>query len=303
VESFYGTKKDVIVLDEESEQNTYAECLLRTLSTVPGDPNGAILMSYMPILGMTELTKSFLTAPEDGPKKLITATWDDAPHLSKEACAELWKSIPPHEIEARTQGRPTLGSGAVYPISEADIVVDDFKVPDYWSRAHGMDVGWNKTAAIFGAHDRDNDVAYLTSEHYREQAEPIAEGIKARGVWIPGFIDPAANGRSQIDGQQLFQIYRNLGLKLRSARNAREAGIYAVWMRLSTGKLKIFRSCKNWFDEFRIFCRDENGNIIAENKFHLMAATRYLLLGSMSRWIVKPIPKAEAPPPIIGIWG
>jgi phage terminase large subunit-like protein len=305
VESFYGTKKDVIVLDEEPEQKIYAECLLRTLSTVPGDPNGAILMSYMPILGMTELTKSFMTAPEDGPKKLITATWDDAPHLSKEACAELWKSIPPHEVEARTQGRPTLGSGAVYPISEADIVVDDFKVPDYWPRAHGMDVGWNKTAAIFGAHDRDNDVAYLTSEHYRGLAEPIihAEGIKARGAWIPGFIDPAANGRSQIDGQQLFQIYRNLGLKLQSARNAREAGIYAVWMRLSTGKLKVFRSCRNWFDEFRIFCRDENGNIIGEQKFHLMAATRYLLLGSMSRWIVKPVPKAEARPPVIGIWG
>ena len=184
-------------------------------------------------------------------------------------------------------------------------MVDDFKVPDYWPRAHGMDVGWNKTAAIFGAHDRDNDVAYLTSEHYRGQAEPIihAEGIKARGAWIPGFIDPAANGRSQIDEQQLFQIYRNLGLKLQCARNAREAGIYAVWMRLSTGKLKVFRSCKNWFDEFRIFCRDEDGNIIAENKFHLMAATRYLLLGPMSRWIVKPVPKAEAPPPRIGIWG
>lgn len=96
------------------------------------------------------------------------------------------------------------------------------QVPDYWPRAHGMDVGWNKTAAIFGVHDRDNDVAYLTSEHYRGQAEPNihAEGIKARSEWIPGFIDPGANGRSQIDGQQLFQIYRNLGLNLRKADNA-----------------------------------------------------------------------------------
>jgi hypothetical protein len=131
-------------------------------------------------------------------------------------------------------------------------------------------------------------VAYLTSEHYRGMAEPIvhAEGIKARGSWIPGYIDPAANGRSQIDGQQLFKIYAALGLKLQFAQNAREAGIYAVWIRLSTGKLKVFRSCENWCDEFRIFCRDENGNIINEKKFHLMAATRYLLLGSMNRWIV-----------------
>jgi phage terminase large subunit-like protein len=89
VESFYGTKKDVIVLDEEPEQGIYPECLLRTLSTVPGEPSGTTLVYYMPLLGMTELTKSFLTAPDDGPKRLITATWDDAPHLTKEACAEL----------------------------------------------------------------------------------------------------------------------------------------------------------------------------------------------------------------------
>ena len=53
-----------------------------------------------------------------------------------------------------------------------------------------------------------------------------------------------------------------------SAENAREAGIYEVWMRLSTGKLKVFRSCRNWLDEFRIFARDENGKIINEQKFH-----------------------------------
>ena len=90
------------------------------------------------------------------------------------------------------------------------------------------------------------------------------QSIESNGR-IPGYIDLAANGRS-------------------------------------TGKLKIFRSCKNWFDEFRIFCRDKNGNIINENKFHLMASTRYLFLRSMNRWIVKPAPKAESRPEV-GIWG
>lgn len=292
VESFYGTKKDVIVCDEEPDQTIYAECLLRLLATVPGEPNGILLVSYMPLLGMTELTKSFISAPADGPKKLITATWNDAPHLSRETREELYKSIPPHEREARTEGRPTLGSGAVYPVPESDIVIDDFQVPPHFFRGFGFDVGWRKSAAIWGAYDRDNDVAYLTSEHYRGQAEPVihAEAIKARGEWIPGFIDPAANGRSQVDGSQLLQIYLNLGLRLQMARNAREAGIYAVWSRLSAGKLKVFRSCRNWFDEFRIFVRDQNGHIINEQDFHLMAATRYLLLGSIEGWATKPVP-------------
>ncbi len=307
VESFYGTKKDVIWLDEECEQKIYAECLLRTLATVPGEPNGMILVTFTPLWGMTELAKDFIRAEEGSPKRLITATWDDAPHLSKATRDELYKSIPPHEREARTEGRPMLGSGAVYPVPESDITVNDFEIPDYFPRGYGMDVGWSKTAAIWGAWDRDNDVAYITGEHYRGQAEPVihAEAIKARGNWIPGFIDPAANGRSQVDGQQLMQIYLKLGLKLRNADNARESGIYTVWSRLSTGKLKVFRSCRNWFDEFRIFARDENGKIINEQKFHLMAATRYLFLGSMTRWIAKPqrATGRELPPPHIGIWG
>ena len=264
VESFYGTRRDFVWLDEECEQKIYAECLLRTLATVPGEPNGMILVTFTPLWGMTELAKDFIRAEEGSPKHLITATWDDAPHLSKATRDELYKSIPPHEREARTEGRPMLGSGAVYPVPESDIVINDFEIPDYFPRGFGMDVGWSKTGVLWGAWDRDNDVAYITGEHYRGQAEPVihAEAIKARGNWIPGFIDPAANGRSQVDGQQLMQIYLKLGLKLRNADNARESGIYTVWSRLSTGKLKVFRSCRNWFDEFRIFARDENGKII-----------------------------------------
>jgi len=246
--------------------------------------------------GTTELAKDFIQAEEGSQKRLITATWDDAPHLSKATRDELFKSIPPHEREARTEGRPMLGSGAVYPISEAEIVVSDFAIPQHYIRAYGMDVGWQKTAAIFGAWDRGNDIVYLSGEHYRGQAEPPihAAAIKARGK-LRGFIDPAANGRSQIDGQQLFKIYRTLGLDIYSAENAREAGIYTVWMRLSTGRLKIFKSCRNWLDEFRTFARDENGQIMSEQKYHLMAATRYLLLGSMQRWAVPPTAAPSRP--------
>jgi hypothetical protein len=46
--------------------------------------------------------------------------------------------------------------------------------------------------------------------------------------------------------------------------------------------------------EFRIFARDQNGKIINEPKFHLMAATRYLLLDSMNNWRPQQ-PKAQRP--------
>ena len=72
--------------------------------------------------------------------------------------------------------------------------------------------------------------------------------------------------------------------------------MYAVWTRPSTGRLKVFRSCKNWLDKFRIFARDENGTIVNEAKFHLQAATRYLLLDTLSNW--RPAkPKEQKPLP------
>jgi hypothetical protein len=109
-------------------------------------------------------------------------------------------------------------------------------------------------------------------------------------------VDPASNASSQVDGQRLLQIYRGLGLSLQTADNAREAGIYAIWTRLSTGRLKVFRSCGNWLDEFRIFARDENGQIMNEAKFHLQAATRYLLLDTLSNWRAAQ-PKPQKPMP------
>ena len=42
-------------------------------------------------------------------------------------------------------------------------------------------------------------------------------------------IDPAARGRSQVDGTRLIEQYSALGLALEPPKNAVEADIYAVW--------------------------------------------------------------------------
>jgi hypothetical protein len=225
-------------------------------------------------------------------KKVVSCTWDEVPHLTKKQKADLWGSVPPYQREARSKGVPTLGIGAIYPVPESDIVVDDFPIPSHFPRGFGMDVGWKRTAGIWGAHDREANVVYLTSEHYRGQAEPSvhAEGFKARGLWIPGVIDPAARGRSQVDGQRLLEIYKDLGLNLECADNSREAGIQQVWERLSSGRLKVFRSLKNWLAEYRIYRRDEHGAVVKDDD-HLMDATRYLIMSGLGRMIVKPVEK------------
>jgi hypothetical protein len=177
--------------------------------------------------------------------------------------------------EARTKGVPSLGAGAIYPVPEDAIVCDVFSIPDYFPQCYALDVGWNRTAAIWGAHDTQTDIVYLYSEHYRGDAEPPvhAAAIRARGTWIPGVIDPAARGRGQKDGKRLLDDYIALGLEtLVPADNALEAGIYAVWTRLSTGRLKVFRTLTNWLAEFRFYQRDEKGRVKDGQADHLMDA-------------------------------
>ncbi len=223
-------------------------------------------------------------------KSVVIATWDDAPHLSEAQKTAFFKTIPPYQRDARTKGIPVLGSGRIYPIPEEDIVVADFALPKHFPRAFGLDVGWNRTAAVWLAQDRDSGVGYLYSEHYRAEAEPAvhAQSIRARGAWIPGVIDPAAHARSQDDGTQLLADYRDLGLDLEPAISAVEAGLLECWQLLSDGRLKVFASLANWRQEFRLYHRDDKGRVVKKMD-HLMDAMRYLILSGRERLRLPPV--------------
>jgi hypothetical protein len=207
------------------------------------------------------------------------AGWDDVPHISPQEKAELLKSIPPHQIDARTKGVPMLGSGAIYPVDERSIAIQPFAIPRYWPRGYGMDVGWNFTAAVWCAHDTETDIIYVYDVYKGEKAEPSihADAIKKRGTWIPGDVDPAARQRSPKDGEQLLELYTSLGLDLSPANNAVEAGVNEVWQRMSTGRLRVFEHLHDFWQEFRIYRRNERGQIVKVHD-HVMDALRYRVM-------------------------
>lgn len=295
-ESFQGTEQDFVWLDEEPPADVYEECLTRTATT-----GGLMLLTFTPLSGLSDVVLLFLPggdvrerADEVASRYVVLATWDDVPHLDERTKAMLYASYMPFQRDARTRGIPALGSGAIYPVPESDVVVADFEIPAHWPRCYGLDVGWNRTAAIWGATDRETSTTYLYSQHYRGEAEPIvhAGAIRARGDWIPGAIDPASRGRGQKDGDQLVELYRGFGLNLHHADNAVEAGIYDVWTLLSAGKLKVFASCADWLTEFRIYRRDDKGKIVKQND-HLMDATRYLVRTGRDLAVTKPVSKRD----------
>lgn len=65
-EAFQGTKQDRIHLDEEPKLEIYTECLLRLMSTVPGESNGTLALTETPLLGVSDLMITFM--PELSPE-------------------------------------------------------------------------------------------------------------------------------------------------------------------------------------------------------------------------------------------
>lgn len=239
-------------------------------------------------------------------KVAVMVSWEEVPHLSEAAKASILAGIPPWQRDSRTKGVPQLGAGAIFQIPEADVVIADIEIPKFWPRGYALDVGWNRTAALWGAKDPETGRVVIFNEYYRGQAEPSvhAAAIKSRGAWMPGVVDPAARGRGQADGLKLSELYADLGLDLEPAINARESGIYTVWEALSTGQLKIFRSCVNTMNEYRLYRRNEKGDVVKSND-HLMDCLRYLIMSGVERFKVEPTPRADgmpwhywAPPPV-----
>lgn len=224
---------------------------------------------------------------------LVGATWDDAPHLSDDAKADLWASIPPYQRDARSKGIPQLGAGAIYPVAESDVRIKDFEIPKHWPRAFGMDAGGGAkpTAAVWAARDNEAQVVYIYSVYKRESAEPSihSAAIKARGIWIPGVGDCAALIMTEHDKEQLIRVYQNLGHDLTYPDKSVETGIQETWELLSSGRLKVFASCAEWFSEFRLYRRDKHGRIKKVND-HLMDATRYLVRSGRERMRTAPAP-------------
>lgn len=290
-----------ILLDEEPPLDVYVEALMRTIAG-----EGRVILTFTPLKGVSDTVMNFVgddilhpTGEVTTGKFLIRASWDDAPHLSEEAKAALIDSIPPFQRDARTKGIPTLGAGAIYPVPETSVFIPPFPIPAFWKRAYGMDVGWNRTAAVWGAIDPETNTVYVYAEHYMAEESPAvhASAIKGKGAWIPGAIDPASRGRTQDEGRRLIDLYKGQGLNLTPADNAVEGRLFEIYQAFLEGRLFIFNNCQNLLKEFRLYRRDEKGKVVKKDD-HLMDAMRYLWSTGRS---IATLEKAQSKNPLAGI--
>ena len=217
---------------------------------------------------------------------LVTAGWDDVPHLDAKTKRELWDSSPPHEREARAKGIPSLGSGRIFPVEEDSIKIEPFNIPAHWPRINGIDFGWDHpTAAVHCAWDRDSDCFYITKAHRMREATPVihAATIKPWGTWVPTAWPHDGLQHDKGSGEQLAKQYANAGLLMLRDRatfedgtNGVEAGLMDMLERMQTGRLKVFSNLDEWFQEFRLYHRKDGKVVKAMDD--LMSCTRYALM-------------------------
>jgi phage terminase large subunit-like protein len=277
-ESFQGTSRHVIHLDEEPPLNVYLECLLRTL-----DVGGMTLLTMTPLQGMTRLCQRFLGDSPPAESAVVRASWADARHLKPADVSRLQQSLPEHERAAREYGIPSFGRGQVFPVAEESIRCQRFEIPPEWPRVFGMDFGWsNPTAAVWIATDPQSGVRYLYDTYLQCEQTPAfhAMTLKERGSDLVGVCDPSGQSANAMDGSNLMEIYAREGVALVKAENAVESGLMQVLDLLKSGKLKIFNDLGDWWREFRLYRRDGNGRIVKTDD-HLMDATRYAVVSGV----------------------
>ena len=260
VEKWQGRSVDCVWLDEEPGRDIYSQAVTRTL-----DRRGMVYMTFTPERGMTETVASFINSIKPG-QALINATWDDASqsvmsmngqrgHLHESIMEQILSSYSPHEREMRRYGRPSIGSGLVFPVMEEKLIVDPVELKDHWPRICGIDFGFDHPTA-----------------HYIPISWPH-DGNRRDSMGNPGL---AEQYRSLGCNFLPFHFENPPALGQKKGGNSVEEGIMALLQRMEADQFKVFATLGDWWEEFRMYHRKE-GKIVPIRD-DLMSATRYAAL-------------------------
>ena len=228
-------------------------------------------------------------------------TIDDAEHYTPERRQEIIESYPLHERDARAKGIPVLGSGAVFPIRDEDILVEPFPIPPHWPQINGVDFGWDHPfGATNCAWDKDADVFYVCKEYSARETTPIVHvgAIKPWGDWIPCAWPHDGLQHDKGSGDELAGQYRSHGLNTLPEKathpeggNGIEAGIFEMLERMQTGRWKVFSTCGGWMAEKRLYHRKDG--LIVKLKDDIISSSRYAYM--MRRFALTKVVKKTVP--------
>lgn len=275
-ERFQGESLDWIWFDEEPKMEIYSEGITRLNAT-----HGISWMTFTPLQGMSEVVMRFLQEVHAN-RGVVTMTIDDVKHFDAKQKADIISKYQSYEIEARTKGIPMLGSGRIFPYSEASITEARINaVPLEWFKGWGVDFGIDHPfAAVLLAFDRDTDTIHVLHTIRVSDQKPLqhAAAMKPIGIRVPVFWPHDGHGRES-SGETVASLYKKEGLRTWPEHSTHpqggystEAGIMEMQARMETGRLKVADHLSDFFEEFRLYHR-KNGDIV-KLRDDIMSATR-----------------------------
>jgi phage terminase large subunit-like protein len=293
---FQGEPVDWILVDEEPppESGIWGECIARL-----GATQGSIVNTMTPLRGRTPLISRFDREKAPG-RGLVKMTIYDCvgylPNLpNREAADAIVAGYEAHMRDARANGEPYLGAGAVFPIQWEDVIFDPSALsPALLAQSHklwGLDFGINHPfAAVLIGWDKDADMIFVLDGFRVDQQTPIQHVPRIRSICslAPVAWPHDGHDRDRGSGVSLIERYRQPlpgmpGLNVlpdhaqfEEGGYSTESGVAEMLQRFMTGRLKISRHLIELLDELRDYHRDRG--LIVKINDDMVSALRIAIM-------------------------
>jgi phage terminase large subunit-like protein len=285
VRNLQGFKLDLVVFDEQPPDGIFSELVTRTATT-----QGMVICSFTPLKGLNGLVSKFWNK-EDG-YEFVRVAWDDVPEydlwgepfLLKTTRRQLELDYLPHERQARIEGKPVMGKGAVFQIRDWPTYktgdYDFNNIPDL-EHCISLDLGLvnDKTVISLLYHSPANRTIWLhkqivvkgTEEAIPDQYVNHLLRAEVRGAPIILPSDATVPGRYTMSSQSIRELFESHGLNVYHkaimnppdsegrVNNHKSFGINRMRQDLEVGALLINENCVEFLREATNYYVDEKG--------------------------------------------
>lgn len=246
---------------------------------------GQILITTIPYFEGFLKTDIYDAAQRGDPDiEWIPCRTADNPDYPEEEIERMRRTMRPEKFQIFYEGLFAKAYGLIYPQPDDDqLFIQPFTVPDEWPCYSAHDYGWNApTTGVWGRLSPD-DILYIVAEYEANEKtidDHISKWNRSGLLYVDGAYGDPAN-------PEVWQRAADLGYPVWKANNDIAAGINAVYDRMVTGRLKIFRTCKALKEHrstyrWAVNPKDEEQLLDKPAKpqtaEHLMDALRYLCM-------------------------
>jgi len=195
------------------------------------------------------------------------------------------------------------------------LLIDPFEIPKHWRQITGIDFGWDHPfGAAKLAWDMDADVIYVIADYRESKALPgvHATTVNSWGEWIPVVWPHDGLNTEKSSAEPLIESYRKAHVNVWHEKatnppspgddegkggNSVEAPLLEMLERMHTDRWKVFKTCRHWMEEKRMYHRDLNMKIV-KYADDVISASRYAYM--MRRHAITPYFKVKSKPVPIG---